>query len=260
MTHLSNEQLEDILQGSASEPDHLAQCELCKAQLAERRAMRSRLRSAFATVHASADLLERIRSKARRPTTIPESTAIRPAKPRILQFSRWAIPLTAVAAAVLIGIPALLFLGRPEPAMAAHAELYRIHQHSLSPHTELYSDADPESLAGFLKNELGFKPAFPPRLGAGMSLRGCCITHFRDKPVGSYVVDTPRGVISIIVVTETPESLGMKEAFHRGDHTYMAGSFAKCNMVTSELGGYTYCAVGEVPRELLVDLLEQLVW
>ncbi len=260
MTHLSNEQLEDILQGSASEPDHLAQCELCKAQLAERRAMRSRLRSAFATVHASADLLERIRSKARRPNTIPESTAIRPAKPRILQFSRWAIPLTAVAAAVLIGIPALLFLGRPEPAMAAHAELYRIHQHSLSPHTELYSDADPESLAGFLKNELGFKPAFPPRLGAGISLRGCCITHFRDKPVGSYVVDTPRGVISIIVVTETPESLGMKEAFHRGDHTYMAGSFAKCNMVTSELGGYTYCAVGEVPRELLVDLLEQLVW
>jgi len=260
MTHLSDEQFEDVLAGSAPEPDHLAQCELCKAQLVERRALRSRLRSVFATVHASADLVERIRSNVQRSTTISESTAIRPTKPRILQFSRWAIPLAAAAAVVLIAIPGFLFLTRPEPAMAAHAELYRIHQHSLSPHTELYSDADPESLAGFLKDKLGFKPAFPPRLGAGMSLRGCCITHFRDKPVGSYVVDTPQGVISIIVVTETPDSLGMKEALRRGNHTYMAGSFAKCNMVTSELGGYTYCAVGEVPRELLADLLEQLVW
>ena len=33
-----------------------------------------------------------------------------------------------------------------------------------------------------------------------------------------------------------------------------------CNMATLEIGGYTYCAVGEVSKNLLVDLLEQLVW
>lgn len=158
----------------------------------------------------------------------------------------------------MIAVPAIIFFAGPKSAEAASAGLFRIHQHALSPHTELYSDADPESLAGFLKKKLGSRPAFP-RLGAGMSLRGCCITHFRDKPVGSYVVDTPRGVISVIVVTETPDALGMKDTIRRGDHTYLAGSFAKCNMVTWSLGGYTYCAVGEVPREYLANLLGQLV-
>ena len=259
MTHLSNEQFEDILQGAVSEGDHLARCELCKAQLAERRAMRSRLRSAFATVHVSAGLLERIRSKAQRSTMVREQAGILPAKGKIFQFSRWAIPLAAMAAMFLIGVPTIIFFTRSQPASAATAELFQVYQHSLSPHTELYSDADPASLAEFLKNKLGFKPAFP-RLGAGMSIRGCCVTHFRNKLVGSYVVDTPRGVISVIVVPESPESLGMKDTLRRGEHLYMAGSFAKCNMVALELGGYTYCAVGEVPRELLANLLEKLVW
>ena len=92
-----------------------------------------------------------------------------------------------------------------------------------------------------------------------MSLRGCCITHFRDKPVGSYVVDTPRGVISVIVVTDTPKALGMKEELYQGGHTYWGESFAKCQMMAVRIGANTYCAVGEVPRHLLTDLLVQLV-
>lgn len=255
MTHLSDEQLEDVLAGRAAEPEHLAGCDHCSSRLTEGRALRAKLQSAFVGVHAGEALAERIRGELRRDevrlalTTAP--------KARSLRALRWLAPLAA-AAALLIAIPAVIFFAGSEPAEAASAELFRIHQHGLSPHTELYSDADPESLAGFLKKELGFKPAFP-RLDAGMSLRGCCIAHFRDKPVGSYVVDTPRGVISIIVVTETPDALGMKDAMRRGDDTYMAGSFAKCNMVTWPLDGYTYCAVGEVSREYLADLLEQLV-
>ena len=165
----------------------------------------------------------------------------------------------SAAAIILIVVSVFMLFPESDSAMAAPAELFKIYQHTLSPHKELYSDADPEVLAEFLKKDLGFRPAVP-KLAAGMSLRGCCITHFRGKPVGSYVVDTPRGVISIIVVGQTPKSLGMKETLRRGKHTYMAGSFAKCEMVTVELGGYTYCAVGEVSREYLTDLLEKLVW
>ena len=166
---------------------------------------------------------------------------------------------SAAAAVLLMGAVALYLLTKPEPAMGAQAELAKIHRDGLSPHTELYSDADPKALATYLKGQLGFTPAVP-KLGAGMSLRGCCVAHFRDKPVGSYVVDTPRGVMSVIVVTQTPESLGMTQTVRRGAHSYMAGSFARCNMVTSVLDGYTYCAVGEVPTDVLADLLEQLVW
>ena len=64
MTHLSDEQFEDVLAGGAPEGDHLVQCEHCREKLAERRAMRSRLRSAFGTIHASADLLSSIRDAA----------------------------------------------------------------------------------------------------------------------------------------------------------------------------------------------------
>ena len=257
MTHLSDEQFEDVLAGGAPEPDHLVQCEHCRDKLMERRALRSRLRSAFATVHPSAELVSNIQARTRQ-HVLKSTSIILPAKGRLFRFARWAMPLSA-AAMILIGISAFVLFTGSDSATAAPAELFRIHQHSLSPHTELYSDADPESLAGFFKTELGFRPAVP-RLGAGMSLRGCCVTHFRDKPVGSYVVDTPRGAISIIVVTESPKALGMKDALPRGKHSYMAGSFAKCEMVTVELGGYTYCAVGEVSRKYLADLLEQLVW
>ena len=257
MTHLSDEQFEDVLAGSAPEPDHLVQCEHCRDKLAERRALRSRLCSAFSAVHPSAELVSNIQASTRQ-AAFRKTSIITPAKSRMSRFVRWAMPLSA-AALILISISTFILFTGSDSAIAAPSELFRIHQHSLSPHTKLYSEADPESLAGFFKKELGFKPAVP-RLGAGMSLRGCCITHFRDKPVGSYVVDTPRGAISIIVVTESHGTLGMKDLIHRGKHTYMAGSFAKCEMVTVELGGYTYCAVGEVPREYLVELLEKLVW
>ena len=257
MTHLSDEQFEDVLAGGVPEPDHLVQCERCRDKLAERCALRSRLRSAFADVHAGAELAGIIQATTGQ-TVLKKTSTTPPARARIFRFARWAMPLSA-AALVLIGIFTFVLFTGSDSATAAPAELFRIHQHSLSPHTKLYSSADPESLAGFLKEELGFRPAVP-RLGAGMSLRGCCITHFRGKSVGSYVVDTPRGVISVIVVAQSQESLGMKGVLRRGNHTYMAGSFARCEMVTVELGEYTYCAVGEVSRDYLADLLEQLVW
>lgn len=258
MTHLSDKQFEDILQGAESEPEHLAHCQLCHDRLAERHAVSSRLRSAFDAVRPSKELSERISEHANR-DALQEASGTYSPSGRTIHFRRWFVPLTAVAAVLLIGIPVIIFFTAPGSARAAQAELFQIHQNSLSGHTELYSDADPNALAAHLKNVLGFKPALP-RLGAGMSLRGCCVAHFRNKPVGSYVVDTPRGVISIIVVTDKPRSLGMADALRRGDHTYGAGSFARCEMVTLRLDGYTYCAVGEVSRELLADLLEQLVW
>ncbi len=258
MIHLSDEQFEEVLQGSLPEPAHISQCKHCQDRLAELKGLRSRLCSAFAGVHASSQLAERIREQARQEVT-PLPLAVQPTARRAIHLPRWLKPLAAVAAIILISIPAVLFLSDPETAMAGPAELYEVYQHSLSPHTELYSDADPAALAGFLKDELGFTPAFP-KLGAGMSLRGCCVTHFRDKPVGSYVVDSPEGVISIIVVNEAPESLGMTESLSRGEHTYMAGAFAMCNMVTATLNGYTYCAIGEVSKDQLADLLERLVW
>ena len=254
MEHLTDQQLEQILGGEAPESAHLEECELCQGRLSEFRAIRQRLRVAFSSVHADDKLLQRVRSR----LNAPSSDAAGP-KRAAWQIRRifWRAG-AAAAALLLIAIPLSIYLASPETASAAESELFQIHQHSVSPHTQLYADADPKELAEYLKGQLGFKPALP-RLGAGMSLRGCCVAHFKNKPVGSYVVQTPRGVISLIVIKTELESMGLKGRLQRGDHTYMTGSFAKCKMVTSELGGYTYCAVGEVPHAFLADLLDQLV-
>lgn len=258
MGHLTDRQLEQILGGTVPEPTHLGECELCRGRLSEFQALRDRLRVAFASVHADQELSERVRSRLNAPSS--GSSIVKPGGKRsgTRVYRLFWRAGAAAAALLLIGIPLSIYLATPETAAAAESELFQIHQHSVSPHTELYADADPKELAEYLKGELGFKPAFP-RLGAGMSLRGCCVAHFRNKPVGSYVVQTPRWVISLIVIKTESESMGLKDELQRGDHTYMTGSFAKCKMVTSELGGYIYCAVGEVPHAFLADLLDQLV-
>ena len=258
MGHLTDQQLEQILGGTVLEPTHLGECELCRSRLSDFRAMQDRLRVAFASVHAGHELSERVRSRLNAPSS--GSSIVKPGGKRsgTRVYRLFWRAGAAAAILLLIAIPLSVYLGSPKTASAAEAELFQIHQHSVSPHTELYAHDDPKNLAEYLKGELGFQTAFP-RLGAGMSLRGCCVTHFRNKPVGSYVVQAPEGIISLIVIKEDSKSLGLKDKLQRGDHAYMAGSFAKCNMVTSELGGYTYCAVGEVPHAFLADLLDQLV-
>ncbi|KKL07591.1 hypothetical protein LCGC14_2584500, partial [marine sediment metagenome] len=168
------------------------------------------------------------------------------------------LPLASAAAALIIVATAGVYLALPQSAQAAQARLAEIHGHNLSPHQEFYTRADPAELARYLKHRLGFHAAVP-RLNAGMSIRGCCMSHFRGKPAGSYVVDTPRGVISVIVMAHAPESLGMQTELHRGGRTYRVGSFKMCNMAAVKLGRFTYCAVGNVPRTFLADLLGLLV-
>jgi len=84
------------------------------------------------------------------------------------------------------------------------------------------------------------------------------VAHFKGQAVGSYVVDTPRGPISIIVVPQTPEDLGMTATFESGGKAFRSGAFARNSMVAFRLGGYTYCAVGEVPNDLLTTILLDL--
>jgi hypothetical protein len=146
----------------------------------------------------------------------------------------------------------------PPAVVAAQAELVKIHEHNLSANHEFYSEADPEKLAEYFKTKLGFSPTMP-RPGRGLALRGCCVRHFRGQVVGSYVVETPQGVMSIVVVTDRPESLGMGQKFQHGQYTFWKSSFAKCDMVTARLGDYSYCAVGEISHEYLTELLGRLM-
>jgi len=257
MNHLTDEQFEDLLQGGATEPAHLAECRACRDRLAEHRAVRARLRSSFASVRADAALAERIRRSVGepRPAAAPRSLR-RPSRVHHLSRFAWAGLAAAAAVIVAAAIPAILYFTAPSMAVAAQAELVRIHEGNLAAHHEFYTDADPAKLADYLKTHLGFEPA-TPRLGQGMAMRGCCVAYFRGSAAGSYVVDTPRGPISIIVVPQTPESLGLGRVPGDG-RTCWAGAFATNHIVAVRLGDYSYCAVGEVPQDLLTAILLDL--
>lgn len=255
MKHLTDEQFEDIMQGEDFDLTHLKQCEDCRNRLAEKQAIAARLRSAFSSTRAGADLAESIR---RRINATAEVT-MTGQRTWLSRRSRQLWPILAAAAAILIVlVPLSLYFGAPPAARAAQAELVKIHEHNLSPDHEFYSEAEPEKLAEYFKSKLGFNLRLPEP-GRGMALRGCCVRHFRGQVVGSYVVDTPEGVMSVVVVTDKPESLGIKGKFKKGQHTYWKSSFAKCDMVSVRIGDYSYCAVGEISHEYLTELLSRLL-
>ncbi len=260
MNHITDEQFEDILQGMETGLAHLRQCQDCRDRLAEKKAIAERLRSAFGSVHASPELADRIYQKLNTTTTaVTSDKSVKHVSPGRHRRQLW--PALAAAAAIMIVlVPLSLYFAAPSTAKAAQAELVGIHQENLGPDREFFSDAEPEKLAQYFKSELGFSPALPCT-GQGMAIRGCCVAHFRERIAGSYVVDTPQGVISVIVVTDTPRSMGMSRVPERtrSGQTCWKASFARCSMVTIRLGDYSYCAVGEISHKYLLELVSRLL-
>ena len=255
MNHLTEEQFEDIIQGLLPEPEHLADCGRCRELLAEKTAIASRLRSAFASVRPDERLANNIRAQFTNKAIPKQAQFVK--RLRNIRFQRIAWPAAAAAVlvmAVILGI----YVINPPSAMAARAELVKIHKRNLSVDHEFFSEPDPEKLAEYFKSKLGFSPSMPVP-SRGMVLRGCCVRHFRGQVVGSYVVDTPQGVMSVVVVADKPQSLGMGGKFEHQGQVFWKSSFAKCDMVTVRLGDYSYCAVGEISHEYLTELLSRLM-
>ncbi len=253
MNHLTDEQFEQIINGAESAPEHIADCDLCKARLAEKQALAQRLRTAFQNVEPSSSLAGRIHNQIDQSSEKPHLNIL----DTRAHWKGWTAVLSAVAAVIILA-PVLVNILSPSSANTAQAALVRIHEHNLSADHEFHSQAEPEKLAEYFKDKLGFNPRLP-KLDQGMALRGCCVIHFQGQIVGSYVVDTSDGVMSIIVVTDSPESLGIAEKFTLAGQTYWKSTFAKCDMVSVRIGDYTYCAVGEISYKYLTDLLTRLV-
>ncbi|MHC4882225.1 MAG: anti-sigma factor family protein [Planctomycetota bacterium] len=253
MSHLTEEQFESILNGQTPPADHLQGCKACSDKLAEKKAIAARLQSAFSDVQASEELAvtlkTRLALRARHARSVPKQ----PHSNLVFRWQYW-----AATAAAIIMVPVILMLSVPSKAMAAKAEFVKIHNHNLDPDHTFFSESDPEKLAHYLKRNLGFDPLLP-KTHQGLELRGCCVKHFRGKIIGSYVVHTPEGVMSIIVVTDSMKSLGMDDFFQRDGYRFGKTHFAKNDMVSTHIGNYTYCAVGEISHEYLTDLLVQLL-
>jgi anti-sigma factor RsiW len=252
MRHLTDDELERLADAPEASGPHVASCPACRGRLDEVLALRRRLKRAYGSVHADAALAEKVAAAVRGVRVRRSDRRVRP------WLRRLAPSLAAAAALVLATVGLTLTLSEPEQAAAAPAELAQIHQTNLMPHAALHGSDDPAEVAAHLRRELGFVPALP-RLGAGMALRGCCVAHFRNRPVGSYVLETDRGVMSVIVLEDRPGSLEFadRRAYH--GRTYYLGAFARCKMAAVRIGDYTYTAVGETDVAWLVELLASLL-
>ncbi len=254
MTHLNDEQFEQAMESDADFRPHLAACEPCRQRLAEMQALRQRLRGAFESVHAPAALRERLAAAAREhraPAAAPQS---RP-RSRVL---RYAWPLAAAAMALIVALPLYNLLLSPQEANADQQALVDIHRQNLADGAHFYSEDEPAKLAAYLKEQLGFSPALP-KLNQGMAIRGCCLARFRGGIVGSYVVGTPSGPISVIVVKDAPARLGLRQDASVSGRPAWTGHMTRCSIAALQIGELSYIGVGEVPADRLLTLLALLL-
>lgn len=258
MNHLTEEQFEELMQGKEVRSVHLRHCIECRGRLTEKQALASRLRLAFAEIKPEKGLAERIRRQLKAGLISVESIGKRPLLKIRFQRRSW-LSIASAAAGLIIVISLFFFLAEPSAAFAAQAELVGIHKDNLSAdHDEFYHQTDPQKMAEYFERELGVIPIIL-RAMQGRSLRGGCLCRFRGQIAASYVVKTPQGMMSIVVVTDLPKSLGMERKFRRGKRVFWVGSFADCNLVAVRIGQYSYCAVGEVPDADLTEVLLRLI-
>lgn len=254
MNHLTHEQFENILQGKSLDDEHLSQCKLCQSRLKEKQALAARLKIAFSGVTPSDELSQKIHNQ----IGITVHSQDQQAEPQTINlpphWKRWATTVSSIAAILILGLLVKVTL-IPDPA---YADLVEIHQHNLRQGNDYVPQTDPDALVTHFQEALGFNPRLPA-MSQGVQLRGCCIKHFKDKVVGSYVVGTPQGIISIVAVQDEPVALNMKRRSQTNSHTYYHSQFAKCDMVAVRISGYTYCAIGEVTPDYLQTLLEKLI-
>lgn len=263
MTHLNETQLEDLLAGQP-EPQaaqHAETCDACRARLDEARATRERLRSTFAGATASAALRARVQAAMGAEAALGRQPH-RPHRPHVrilgLPVNRWSGLAAAAVLALAVLVPLAMQLAKPGTALATQ-EFAALHGRNLERHAagSMFASEQPGAIAEHLKGRLGFAPAMPADTETA-AVCACCVQSFKGNAAATYLVRTPQGVLSVVVIRDPPDALGLPDRHERGGKTYWSDTSAACRVAAVRLGEHTYCAVGQVPVESLVDVLAKL--
>jgi hypothetical protein len=246
MTHLTDEQLESMLQGQGGGDAHLQACDQCRARLAEKQAIAQRLRSAFAAIQPPERLMQGICTQVgvKEPKTNVKLHDVR---------NKWVARISAMAAVFLIGLFVVLSLS-PSSAHATQTTLAEIHKMGLSGNHTLWTQTDPNELAEQYQQKLGVRTQLPP-YSEKIKLCTCCIAKCLEHDIiGTYMAVTEQGNITVAIVEILPDVLGKPMT----DPNYYQSQKGQCNIVAVRIGEQTYCAVGQVEHRYLQDLLQQL--
>jgi hypothetical protein len=249
--HLSDEQFEAILGGEQADHPHLRQCRACRGRLDEMRAVRGRLRRAFASVRPAGDLAERIRGH----LAAGDEAAAAPHPRERARFIRLMPALAGAAAVVVIGVlVGVYFSTSGSSATAAVAELARIHADNVAEAEGFRPETDAARIVAHLASHAERGPE-QPRVCRCSKLSGCAVVSFHGRKTATYCIDTPAGRISVVVAAETPEELGLSAMPSRNGMSVWSGSHQDDSVAATRSGERTYCVIGKLPVEELADLL-----
>jgi hypothetical protein len=256
MSHLTEEQFEDILQGRAEVPEHVDRCPRCRAYLDEKRALVRRVAQAFSSVHASPGLAARIQAHV---TAAGRPAAVAKTRSRVisLQAYRAIGPGLAVAAAlIIIAVLRSPYVDPVSRARAAQTALVGIHRINLDSLDELRNDVRAGRRCQCLEGKLDGSAM--PCCKRELCRCGCRMRDFQGRLVPSCVIEEPNAVpVSVVVVPGSPQALGMtvgRATTATGQAIWQA-SCGPCNMASVRLGEESCCVIGHVPPEDLVAVL-----
>ncbi len=259
MSHLTQEQFEDILQGRAEVPEHVDQCPQCRAYLEEKRALARRVAKAFSSVHAPPSLAARIEARI---TAAGRPAAVAKTRARVISLRAFRAigPGLAVAAAlVVIAILRSSYVDPVSRARAAQTALVGIHRINLDSLDELRNDVRTGRHCRCMEGRSEGAPM--PCCARELCRCGCQMRDFQGRWVPSCVIEEPNTVpVSVVVVPESPQALGMtigRTKTATGQAVWQA-SCGPCNMASVRLGAESCCVIGHVPPDDLVAVLNAM--
>ena len=164
----------------------------------------------------------------------------------------------AIAAAILvIVILRSSHMDTSSQVRAAQTALVGIHRTNLDSLDERMEDGDLHKSCQCLKSQSGNGMAMPC-CKRGLCMCGCQEREFQGRLVECCVIQQPNASpISVVVVSESPEALGMTPAATTtvtGQAIWQA-SCGSCNMASVRMGEDSCCVIGQVPQEDLVAVL-----
>lgn len=260
MSRWNDDHFESILSGQTPAPPEGQSDQELLRRLETHRAIKDRLRRAFAGVKPDAALEARLRRRLaaadqRSAATVPAAGGSLWSR---LRLRRSLAPVLAAAALIVAAAIPLSVLFLQQPAQAAQKEFAAIHGKHQAGGKYLFRAADVAQLAAHLKAELPYEPGIP-RVRPGDKVCGCCVDRFLGQPVGSYLLETPQGLVSLIVAQAAPDTLDLSHKIERDGRIIYACGYAECRIAGVRSNGVSYYAVGKLPRETLIDLLMQVV-
>ncbi|OHB62697.1 MAG: hypothetical protein A2Y76_04155 [Planctomycetes bacterium RBG_13_60_9] len=122
------------------------------------------------------------------------------------------------------------------------------------------NDDDPGKLCEYLENQEGHCLATPCSKST-LCMCGCCVQEFQGRLVASYVARGSTAPISVVVLRYPPKGLGMtpNTTLTAAGHAVWQASCGPCNMACVCIADTSHCAIGHVPQEELVAVLNSLV-